>query len=1834
MFDLLLSFIFASGSEMLCRGETCLQPSVKADYYTTTEAVASIDTVFVVQFLLTCKNNLRDINLYADIQGKTIPVTKTNKDDSYQISFSDEHKKLPSGTYSIRLFDEEGYAALRKAQRSGENIDSVKPLSTISISHPILTGTNAAMSIGNIYLLSVFTLFGYLSGSKAYFEPEVMYPGDPSTSVLVLFDFHRDISQNGSCYGFVRRSVEKMMAMKWLKEEMANTSGIDLGVIIHSSKEVHETVEAIFRPLGVLLIHLSETEKVSFKQGTSLTLSTVSIWKLQAAVEIISRFKSWESMNVLYSDTAPSITSFRLFSILAVKYSLCIKNSILLYSTDTKVEHLNMSKDEPVIFFNSGDNDVILKSLTSSDHVVMMFNDGTSDVTNDNPNVLRVEEIFSSLDTLVNSVIQSHKDFEVTNEVTKTYFMNLNFCNYNESSLRISCHSNLTDLHFKECLNGRDITSALSAVLSLQQSVQKADVAKCTDFSQCPETVTFHRFPLIQSSIYSARENDTSVVSTGEAVPVLFYFKDQAKRSEVAIWNDSSLYISNETSWKSLMMRFQNENQNSSMSYCHTCTNIPETELGPAYVFIPGDHILFGSFPITKRSSLGVPCGEWSLDGLQMAEAFRYAVQSVKSRYSGAFPNSTIGLLILDSCRQNIVTSLDASYDCHVNISSGVNGHMITIRPSDIAANVVFESTLYHRAMKASRPTFVLSSSGLAVDHIQYDRYMLATTEFLSTYNWTYINLVVSKEHDDGGTIVRFKTLLGAKGICISRTLVVGSNKSLTEDHVEMLSRSKQKSNLFIFLSSAEDTLTVYNLLMQRKNSFSVLTFITYTWNSESFSYPGTIVIKPKEMMDSHVSDHLQNMSANNASLSWWRKYHEDTFRCSLELGNSMLYPRQCRDNMTYSNSMQLSPFSTLTSMAVDSAVLALNMSYKEKCITSTDTCKGVFDSVDVIDHVKKVKVDMNGQSFHYSDRGELIIDLNIYNVQNSNSETKYEKIGGYSSSNQIELGPNEVQFYDTNSSRLSSSVVHQCISWCPECFPCNTSRSEKPDSFVFVPGDLFLGGLFPVHDGGETIATCGALKHRNGIDYIVEAFLYAVTTAKPRYPYLLTNVSLGALAVDTCSEPTKLVQTLLNFESCNSEFSNDIKPQMMSSYIAYGGEDATSMIRSTSKRIDKLIHMIDMNQRGSGNSIESQLYSTYEEGSLRTLIETLVNLNWTYIDVLISDGKHQKAKMIQFMELAINRSVCISQSIDLSEKSFQEVFISLVASKAKVAVIMAEDDDIQNFLASIVTRPIPTKTFVFAERTVLWQDTGISLPLGSVLIDKDAKINKEFRDYFQRIKADRQSELGNQWLSEFVEARDQCTAQGQVCSLRKDIYYESSRTIFSVDFLLHALHHRYMRLCPEGNGICSNFTKAGISLDIEDLLNTKFLYQNDTAVYYPGTEEDHQGTYIVKNFQKNLGYLEVGSSVNGNFFLDHNKVQLFDFNGKPRNMIESKCFSYCKCLGVENERNETSTGNKSELYTEMELVYSSETGSFMSELWILILVAVAAGGAFVTLMFIFYVTYKVCAGLLIKRYIGLGIFLLFSVISLYLSIIPFAFSPSKNVCAARIFVPGVAYTLCFAALTTKLMTLRSYKYIGLGGEISNLNQFLTVLFVSTVQIAVGVQHLVLKDKLHVFKTGSDDIILYACFYDRKELVLNMIYVMCLIVICAFYSISVRKETKNMGEAKLILMCSWICIFVWVAWITVLFVQPRDYVEPALCIGVLTTATLVVLIVFVPKLHRIARLKYDVKKSGMENGAYRIDSDFMFERPYTLPPTTRNSFKYSEKTNPRSLSSFDTSLSY
>jgi len=135
------TYLYISASVLLvllsgALGETCTNPQVTSKTYTSTEERMSSETALIVEFSLACKNGAKGLNLYADFNGRTFPVSRIIDSDKYQVSFVNDHKKMSSGHYTVRFFDEERYAELRKAQRSGDDTATVKSLFDVPVYHP------------------------------------------------------------------------------------------------------------------------------------------------------------------------------------------------------------------------------------------------------------------------------------------------------------------------------------------------------------------------------------------------------------------------------------------------------------------------------------------------------------------------------------------------------------------------------------------------------------------------------------------------------------------------------------------------------------------------------------------------------------------------------------------------------------------------------------------------------------------------------------------------------------------------------------------------------------------------------------------------------------------------------------------------------------------------------------------------------------------------------------------------------------------------------------------------------------------------------------------------------------------------------------------------------------------------------------------------------------------------------------------------------------------------------------------------------------------------------------------------------------------------------------------------------------------------------------------------------------------------------------------------------------------------------------------------------------------------------------------------------------------
>lgn len=80
----------------------------------------------------------------------------------------------------------------------------------------------------------------------------------------------------------------------------------------------------------------------------------------------------------------------------------------------------------------------------------------------------------------------------------------------------------------------------------------------------------------------------------------------------------------------------------------------------------------------------------------------------------------------------------------------------------------------------------------------------------------------------------------------------------------------------------------------------------------------------------------------------------------------------------------------------------------------------------------------------------------------------------------------------------------------------------------VNVPGDIVLGGLFPVHEKGDEYTPCGMQVYHRGMQRL-EAMMFAIDLIN-KDQNILPKVRLGVHILDTCSRDTYALNQSLQF--------------------------------------------------------------------------------------------------------------------------------------------------------------------------------------------------------------------------------------------------------------------------------------------------------------------------------------------------------------------------------------------------------------------------------------------------------------------------------------------------------------------------------------------------------------------------------------------------------------------------------------------------------------------------------------------------------------------------------
>lgn len=265
----------------------------------------------------------------------------------------------------------------------------------------------------------------------------------------------------------------------------------------------------------------------------------------------------------------------------------------------------------------------------------------------------------------------------------------------------------------------------------------------------------------------------------------------------------------------------------------------------------------------------------------------------------------------------------------------------------------------------------------------------------------------------------------------------------------------------------------------------------------------------------------------------------------------------------------------------------------------------------------------------------------------------------------------------------------------------------------------------------------------------------------------------------------------------------------------------------------------------------------------------------------------------------------------------------------------------------------------------------------------------------------------------------------------------------------------------------------------------------------------------------------------------------------------------------------------------------------FRNEVWVIPVLALAAVTMTLITCFEVFVLCKAWRTTPSRRHLFLGQMLLLGLFACAGLAAVIAASPTQFTCAIVRFGTGVAYAIVFASLLVKCVFLIS---LNSGVYLPAPYQGLLLLFAILIQVAIGIQWLitsppivdnvtfemtVTQHKHHLLVTAEDvasPIMIPLCRTPYIDILLSLIYVVFLILFVTVLAVKSRGIRDNYREATYIGLSVGCIIPIWLIWVLSGFIVSERHRDACLAFGLITSAIMVFLVMFMPKGRQLAAM--------------------------------------------------------
>ncbi|XP_030575012.1 G-protein coupled receptor family C group 6 member A-like, partial [Archocentrus centrarchus] len=765
-----------------------------------------------------------------------------------------------------------------------------------------------------------------------------------------------------------------------------------------------------------------------------------------------------------------------------------------------------------------------------------------------------------------------------------------------------------------------------------------------------------------------------------------------------------------------------------------------------------------------------------------------------------------------------------------------------------------------------------------------------------------------------------------------------------------------------------------------------------------------------------------------------------------------------------------------------------------------------------------------------------------------------------------------------------------------------HSSLGENSCLRAYSPGDIIIGGLFPIHLKTNRTETPGPVSCS---DYDLQMFLRSQVMIYAIREISLPDITIGYDIYDTCGDVSLAIMATLELLKNQSDPQSCLLPAEPQTKVVIG--ETSSEVSIAVARIVALSSVAQISYASTSELLSRKFkFPTFlrtvpsDEYQTKGIVELVKTFHWQTVFIVGSDDEYGKYGSDGLVNTFSETNVCVEAVRILSadfvkndsqtQRKLNELLGDIKNSSAEAIILFTKDSNVKIILEAAIKDKV-NRTWIASDS---WSNSPklSAMPgiehIGQVFgfIFKQSEV-PGFKDYVMSMFNGTKNDILNYHLTQYPLCSNQSLEVKQcldLSSLLKDIH---NSELYSIYLAVQVIAEGLKSLLKCDNHQCersSKFTASELLSEIKKVnftVNTTHLFfsNGDPSLGYDiiywnmsGTVKQGANIECIGEYQPD-GKIKVPVDLLKHLINETGSVYNCSKRCDPGQELKKETKMCCPvCIPCAS--GEFSPGNSSTCKRCDEWQYSSEqrneclnkTDEFLqwSDPFSIILCSLAAVGIILTV--VFTVLFAVYLRTPIVNAVGgyLCFLELFSLLAGFCLIFTFIGKPTKSSDCMGLPLFGIAFTLCIACILANLFQiLVGFNFdLQRGSCIKKLNKpLLLVTIISGVQLALSVSWLIKEPPTPKVNTDfSDKTILHQCEVAPLHHFLAMLaYNGFLGLICFMFAFKGKQLPDLYKNASLITIGMLMFIVIWIIFLPIYLTLTGMYKPAVEAAAILTS---------------------------------------------------------------------------